>query len=150
MVVPRVFLRDRIFLPILASLGLIDEGLPMGFLARQNIQIPTTFEFFPSLVSVQSTPLVYYSLTINTRDGIIFYVSNYYFSRRGRYFGRTSKFSSTVIVDGCDGHVKHLEHVQLCTTLNYPKRGMIEVDLLSPNSKLNIVPYDRRSIWRRT
>lgn len=52
-----------------------------------------------------------------------------------KYFGRAWQFTSTVITDGCDGRIKHLEHVQLCMTVQYPKRGMVEVDLLSPESK---------------
>lgn len=52
-----------------------------------------------------------------------------------KYFGRAWQFTSQVITDGCDGRIKHLEHVQLCMTVQYPQRGMVEVDLLSPHSK---------------
>ncbi|VVC45506.1 Peptidase S8, subtilisin-related,Peptidase S8, subtilisin, Ser-active site,Proprotein convertase [Cinara cedri] len=54
--------------------------------------------------------------------------------RSGKYFGRVSKFVSSVNVDGCDGHVKHLEHVQLSMTVKHPKRGVVEVDLRSPKN----------------
>lgn len=42
---------------------------------------------------------------------------------------------STVTTNGCNGYIKYLEHVQLCVTIRYPKRGMVEIDLKSPKSK---------------
>ncbi|XP_022172642.1 neuroendocrine convertase 1-like isoform X2 [Myzus persicae] len=51
-----------------------------------------------------------------------------------KYFGRASKFVSTVTTNGCNGYIKYLEHVQLCVTIRYPKRGMVEIDLKSPKN----------------
>lgn len=42
---------------------------------------------------------------------------------------------SAVITNACNGCIRYLEHVQLCVTIRYPKRGMVEIDLQSPTSK---------------
>ncbi|XP_050520597.1 neuroendocrine convertase 1-like isoform X2 [Daktulosphaira vitifoliae] len=47
--------------------------------------------------------------------------------------GRNVSFTSSVMSNGCNGCIKYLEHVQLSISINYPIRGMIEVDLISPN-----------------
>lgn len=61
--------------------------------------------------------------------------NNINFSKSRKHFGRAVKFVSTVITNGCNGCIKYLEHVQLCVTIQYPKRGMMEIDLQSPKSK---------------
>ncbi|XP_025411999.1 neuroendocrine convertase 1-like isoform X2 [Sipha flava] len=58
-------------------------------------------------------------------------------------FGRAWKFVSKVITNGCQRRIQYLEHVQLCMTIRYPKRGMIEVDLLSPKNTTCIMMEPR-------
>ncbi|XP_060852558.1 neuroendocrine convertase 1-like isoform X1 [Rhopalosiphum padi] len=59
---------------------------------------------------------------------------NFRIPKNRKHFGRAAKFVSTVITNGCDGCVRYLEHVQLCVTIQYPKRGMVEIDLRSPKN----------------
>ncbi|XP_050442123.1 neuroendocrine convertase 1-like isoform X1 [Adelges cooleyi] len=51
-------------------------------------------------------------------------------------FGGGKSFVKSTKSDGCNGNVKYLEHVQLSISIQYPIRGLIEVDLMSPNGTL--------------
>ncbi|XP_026817052.1 neuroendocrine convertase 1-like isoform X4 [Rhopalosiphum maidis] len=59
---------------------------------------------------------------------------NFRIPKNRKHFGRAAKFVSTVITNGCNGCVRYLEHVQLCVTIQYPKRGMVEINLRSPKN----------------
>ncbi|XP_025192579.1 neuroendocrine convertase 1-like isoform X2 [Melanaphis sacchari] len=59
---------------------------------------------------------------------------NFRIPKNRKHFGRAAKFVSTVITNGCNECIKYLEHVQLCVTIQYPKRGMVEIDLQSPKN----------------
>ena len=41
-----------------------------------------------------------------------------------------------------DSNVNYLEHVEVLSNIHYPRRGCLEIDLVSPSGKI-LIQYDR-------
>lgn len=59
-------------------------------------------------------------------------------------FGRLKLLKIYVKTKACaslPSEINFMEHVQLVVNVNYPKRGAIKIDLVSPASELNLIKY---------